>query len=368
MHAGHGPHRSADVVERQVDVVHVGQIGELAALPQPDLLDIRGEQPESRLRHQPLEIDPLVVVLAGRNGRPRRALNGADRGDILRRDGILEPQQPVRLHGARQLHRRLHVVVPVTVHRQSDFDPHRMAHRADQRRRVVDLRRTEVAVVLVGLVGRRHVDVELQHSESPGGHFTRATRVGLRRKVFLLRRVPAVMLHADDAGAVGLAFLAHPLRMARNQERPDALQRIAAVAVGVDGHAVAILAAEQAPGRHAELLAENVDQGGLNPEDGVRRQPRVDVGARHAQPPHDAIDGRWVLADENRSELADDAGESRSDEGLAPSGDVLVGLHLDDRPVEVGLEYRGGDSCDAHAERSITPRFRRRPHATAGRA
>ena len=86
-----------------------------------------------------------------------------------------------------------------------------------------------------------------------------------------------MVLEAHFALPLARAFGSHPLRIARHQQRRDAFQRVAGVAIGVDGHLFAILAAQDLPDGHAVALADHVQQRGLDAVDGMEHQARGGV-------------------------------------------------------------------------------------------
>ena len=85
------------------------------------------------------------------------------------------------------------------------------------------------------------------------------------------------------------------------------------------------------------------------PQIRVLHQARAGVDRARAHAAHHAVDGGGILPDENAREFFYDLGEAGSEKRLAVAGNLLVGLDLDDGPVEVGLDHRGGNVCDLHS-------------------
>lgn len=75
VNAGHGADRAADVVPREVHVMYVREICNLASLEEPHLLHIRAEKPEARLPNQALKINAEVIVLTSCYRCPGCSLN-----------------------------------------------------------------------------------------------------------------------------------------------------------------------------------------------------------------------------------------------------------------------------------------------------
>ena len=177
MHTGHGAERAADVVERQVHVVQVGEIDQLAAVPQPDFLHVRRQDSQAALDDEALEIQAEIMVLAGGDGRPRIPLYSTDGANIFGRHGIFQPHQLILFDGARQIDRGLHAVVPMTIDGQSDLRAHSPARGGYERGHVFDLGCAEVAIILVGFVRRGNIDVKFQNAKTASHHFHRAASV-----------------------------------------------------------------------------------------------------------------------------------------------------------------------------------------------
>ena len=156
------------------------------------------------------------------------------------------------------------------------------------------------AIVFVGLVRRRHVHIELQDAETALHHLPRAPPIGGRRQVIFARGVPAVMFQADFALPLLFAFAAHPFRIARHQQRRDAFERIAGMAIGIDCDRVAILAAQDLPDGNLVPFADRIQQRRLDAVDGVEDQARGGVDHARAHAPHDAVDRNRILADQDR--------------------------------------------------------------------
>src|SRR5690242_11942978 len=105
----------------------------------------------------------------------------------------------IGFHGARQLYRRLDIVIPMAVDSEPDLLAHSLARGGYQHRHVFDLGMAEAAIVFVGFVRRRNIDVKLQDAEAAFDHLPRAPAVRRRRQMILPRGVPSVMLEAHLA-------------------------------------------------------------------------------------------------------------------------------------------------------------------------
>ena len=112
---------------------------------------------------------------------------------------------------------------------------------------------------------------------------------------------------------------------------------VAEAEMGVGAQMVAHLAAEQAPHRHAERLAENVPQRDLDAAD---RRHAFDAEAPEAVPRHDLVallDVAGILPDQQRLEIferADDGAGLPFERRLAPAEQAgLVGLDPHEHPV-----------------------------------
>jgi hypothetical protein len=128
---------------------------------------------------------------------------------------------------------------------------------------------------------------------------------------------------------------------------------VAETEVRVDRNAVAGLAAQQAPYRQPDRLAEDVPQRLLDAGD--RR------AADHAELPeavlahraHGVLDVTWVMADHERSQILDAAHHGARlplERRLAPPvKPVLVGLDLHEYPVaHLCIDDEGADGGDLH--------------------
>src|SRR5687768_1235587 len=236
----------------------------------------------------------------------------------------------------------------MAINRQSCLLRHRGAYGPHEFGCVLDLWPAQSAIVFVGFIWRRYVHVELDDSESTGRHLAGTRSIRLRRQCFVFGGIPAVMLDAYLALLLMHVALGHPLRRARLQQGCDALERVAGMAVGIDGNLVAILAAENLPYRKFELLADNIQHRRLDTADGVISQSRRGMNATCLHPPDEAIDGGWIFAHKNRVEFADDGRNSRAQERLPITGDLLVSFHFDENPIEIRLDDRGCNPGDFH--------------------
>ena len=128
---------------------------------------------------------------------------------------------------------------------------------------------------------------------------------------------------------------------------------VAEAEMGIDRHAIAGLAAEQAPDRHAQILAQDVPERHLDAGDG---RGADDAHAPEAMLVHHAIgllDVARIAADEQRRQIlhgADDGARLPFEGGLAPAVEPrLVGLDLDEDPVaHLGIDDGGLDGGDFH--------------------
>src|SRR5580765_6915387 len=100
----------------------------------------------------------------------------------------------------------------------------------------------------------------------------------------LTRSIPAVVLEAGHAFMFPVACFAHPRGRSWQEHRSDALERFAGVAVGINTHMVAVLAAQDLPNGLFVFLADQVQQSGLDAVDGMEHQARrgVDYTGMHA--------------------------------------------------------------------------------------
>ena len=113
----------------------------------------------------------------------------------------------------------------------------------------------------------------------------------------LTRSIPAVVLETGHALMFLIAHSAHPCGRSWQKHRSDAFERLAGVAVGIDTHMVAVLAAQNLPDGLLIFLADEIQQSGLDSVDGMEHQTRrgVDRAGMHAA--QQAIDRRRVFAD-----------------------------------------------------------------------
>src|SRR5579859_1347887 len=121
MHARHRAERAADVVERQVHIVEVGEVGQLTAVPQANFLDVRRQYAQTALGDEAFKIEAQIMIFASGDGCPRVALYRADGANVFGRYWIFQPHQFVFFDGARQIDGGLHAVVPVAIDGQADL-------------------------------------------------------------------------------------------------------------------------------------------------------------------------------------------------------------------------------------------------------
>ena len=160
--------------------MHVGHIGDAASFEQPaHLLEIRRQDVHRFALEQLAEMVALVVVLPGGDRRGGRGGDAAQGIVVFGRHRVFQPQQVVRLAGAREPDGIIDAVVPVAVNRQIDVLADGLAQGRDQARHQVDLATRERAVVVVKRVLCGHVEVKLQRLEPAALHLQRAPGVGL---------------------------------------------------------------------------------------------------------------------------------------------------------------------------------------------
>ena len=251
VHGGDRADRAGDAVRRDRDVVRVGEVGDPARLEQSaGLLQVRRGDLDRAGLERLAEAVPQVAVLAGRDRRRRRRRDPAQRGDVLGRDRVLQPQQPERLELVREPLRVGDLVAPVAVERDVDLVADGVDHRGGEVDHLADLGPGQRARRRVLHVRRRDVEVELQRAEAELGDDLarpRGVELGGEHLVGRRLRVGATVLgRADRAGLHRLGRLLAPARGARDHRRVHRLQRLARVAVGVHAHAVAEATTEQA--------------------------------------------------------------------------------------------------------------------------
>ena len=148
----------------------------------------------------------------------------------------------------------------------------------------------------------------------------------------------------------------------------DQLQgRVRLRGVGVDAHPLAAHPPQQIDDRHAELLAQNVPEGDLDPG---HRPGADDAGHAVAHHPQQhllpqQLDAPRVLPDEHGLEVLDRRlDHPRPAAGLTDSGDPFVGLDFDEEPVAPAsapapgrrrVHQKGLDVRDLHRGPSLLP-------------
>src|SRR5438132_9761046 len=120
--------------------------------------------------------------------------------------------------------------------------------------------------------------------------------------MFLTGSIPAVVLEAGHALTLLVTRFAHPRWRSWQEHRGDAFERLAGVAVGVDTHVVAVIAAQNLPDGLLIFLADDVQQGGLDSVDGMEDQARRGVDCAGMHTAQQAIYGSWVFANQNGGE------------------------------------------------------------------
>ena len=324
--------------------MRVGVVGDAAALEQPaGLLEVgRGDVDRPALERL-AEAVAQVAVLARRDRRAGRRGDAPQGGDVLGRDRVLEPQQAERLELVREPLRVGDLVAPVAVEGDVDLGPDGVDHRGGELDHRAHLGAAERARRGVLHVLGRDVEVELQRAEAElGDDLAGALRVQLGGEELVRRRGrvgAAVLGRADRAGLDRLGRLLGPARGAGDHRRVHRLERLARVAVGVHAHGVTKATTEEAVDRHAVGLADEVPQRGLHPRDRVVDDAGRRAGARRApaQLAPQAVDVARILADQQRREVAHDAGQARRGVALAEPGE----------PVGVGVDRgrRSSRSC-----------------------
>ena len=190
---------------------------------------------------------------------------------------------------------------------------------------VPDLRVAQVAVRVVLLVARWHVQVELQR---------------------------VVAQFGDDAfRLIGVRF---------------GFGLVARVTVTVDPHAIAVLAPDELVGRHFQDLAGQVVQGDLDARD-CRYHGALD----RSLPAHlldevfeQAIEIEGVLADDEGQHPFDDLGDAGPPVGLSRPADPGAGIDSHEGPGVVPIDHRGLNVGDFDV--ATTAAFRRCAHRPGG--
>ncbi len=285
-------------MRRQRHIVGLGHAGDLQAFG--DAAGVRQvrlqDRQATRLQH-PLELEAREHALAGRDRQVGlRGQAGIALG-LFGQHGFLDEQRAVRLQRPDQHlgHRRRHAAVEI----QPELD------------RVAESRADLRYARHRGIHGARAVD---------DAHLLAAVELEMVEAAGLQR------LHAGDH--VGGAVAADP---------------------AVGAHAVAHQAAEQLVHRHAQHLALDVPQRLVDAGDGAHQDRPAPIEAAAVQRLPQVVDAARVLADEVVGQFVHrrfHRTRAAFDDGLAPAGDALVGLDLQEHPAR--RQAVGGQSGDLH--------------------
>ena len=128
---------------------------------------------------------------------------------------------------------------------------------------------------------------------------------------------------------------------------------VAEAEMGIDRHAIAGLAAEEPPDRHAQILAQDIPERHLDAGDGGGADDPHAPEAMLVHHPISLLDVARIAADEERGQILhgpDDGARLPFQGGLAPAVEPrLVGLDLDEDPIaHLGIDDGGLDGGDFH--------------------
>jgi hypothetical protein len=147
---------------------------------------------------------------------------------------------------------------------------------------------------------------------------------------------------------VGIVF--QPGWRAGPQNFIQTLQRLAAVAVGVDANLVAELSTEQPVNGGVEPVSKKVPERGFNPADGVVDDSRngTRAGRRKVQLAKQSMNVARVFSEDNWFDGTKDRRQARRKKAFTKPLHSFVSLNPDEGPIKIAFNYRSFQPNNFH--------------------
>src|SRR5271156_882611 len=225
--------RTADVVRSHGHSVHIGKMSDALRNRQaPDFLEIRSNYVERVLRNDFLKAFKEIKILSGCNGHADLGANFLQRGSVVRRNRIFEPQQTERFELPRYLNNVAGVIAPMAVDRNVGIFAYGVVHRTNQTHHVIDGAIAKRSIMRIGALRAGHVEVELQSGESLRSFLQSLAAIVVGRSSGVFASLGEIILRN-----ICRAFCL-PRRGAGTQYFVQALKCLASMAIGVDANSV----------------------------------------------------------------------------------------------------------------------------------